>query len=175
MGFFPDSSIIPYSKALGFWRNWPPGTQRRAALAFVFMVVLTGGLAWAGLHAATKRTAQEADHALERHLRVAGMAQEIRLLESGRTEGLAGTPILIAVRQVSRDIGLEEKLTSVRPALQSAGRDGVQLYYERLDLPELIGLLEALQRSAGLKTSTLTLNRRLDNPGRADLQLVLFR
>jgi len=66
-------------------------------------------------------------------------------------------------------------LTSVRPALQSAGRDGVQLYYERLDLAELTGLLEALQRDAGLKTSSLTLNRRLDNTSRADLQVVLFR
>ncbi len=175
MSTFQNFFDTKQSKVLAFWQDWSPGTQRRLALLFVFLAIIAGLLTWAGLHAATRRTAEEADHVLQRHLRVAGMAQEILMLENGRGEALADTPILVAVRQLSRDIGLEEKLTSVRPALQSAGRDGVQLYYERLDLAELTGLLEALQRDAGLKTSSLTLNRRLDNTSRADLQVVLFR
>ncbi|HDQ40804.1 MAG TPA: hypothetical protein ENN39_07245 [Desulfonatronum sp.] len=170
-----DLSFILQSKVLSFWRDWSPGMQRRFALMFVILVGLTGLLAWTGLHEATRRAGEEASRALERHLRVAGMAQEIRMLERGTGEALAEMPILVAARQVSREIGLEEKLTSVRPALQSAGREGVQLYYERLDLGELVGLLEVMYRDAGLQTSSLTLNRRLDNPGRADLQLVLFR
>lgn len=163
------------SRGLVFWRDWPFGVQRRFAQGLVVCVAFLGLLVWVGLYQATQRAEAAAGQALERHLRVADMAQEVRMLESGRTESLAGTPMLIAARQISRDVGLDEKLTSVRPALQSAGRDGVQLYYERLSLTELIGLLEALHREAGLKTSSLTLNRRLDNPSRADLQLVLFR
>lgn len=162
-------------EAFSFWQDWPPGMQRRFAVAFVILAGLAGLLAWAGLHTATLRAGEEASQALERHARVAAMVQEIRMLEGAQGEFLAGTPILIAARQVSRNIGLEEKLASVRPALQTSGRDGVQLYYEKLNLIELMSLLEALQREAGLKTSTLTLNRRLDNPSHADLQLVLFR
>ncbi len=175
MSFADRLKEFSQSTAMRFWRNTSPGAQRRMALAGLLGAALLGSGLWAGLYAATTRTAQETEQSLERHLRVAGMVQEIRSLEGTRGQSLAGTPILIAARQVSRDIGLEEKLTSVRPALQSAGRDGVQLYFERLDLTELIALMESLQRVAGLKTSTLTFNRRLDNPGLADLQLVLFR
>lgn len=170
---FPGSLRVP--PGLVFWREWPFGLQRRFAQGLVVCMALFGLLVWAGLYQATQRAEAAAGQALERYLRVADMAQEIRMLEGGRTESLAGTPMLIAARQVSRDVGLEEKLTSVRPALQGAGRDGVQLYYERLSLTELIGLLEALHRETGLKTSSLSLSRRLDNPSRADLQLVLFR
>lgn len=168
-------STIAHSRSLAFWRDWSPGVQTRTAQAFVVLACVAGCLIWFALFNATRQTAQQAQHAWERHQRAAGLVREIRALEGARGDTLSGAPILIAARQVSRDIGLEEKLTSVRPALQSAGRDGVQLYYERLNLPELIGLLEAMQREAGLKTSTMTLNRRLDDPALADLQLVLFR
>jgi hypothetical protein len=132
-------------------------------------------LAWSWLHAATQQAEEQNRLALERHLRVSEMVQEIRGLEQGQEQPHVTAPILVAARQVSRDIGLEDKLVSVRPALQASGRDGVQLYYERLTLKELLALLENLGRDAGLQTSTLTFNRRLDNPSLADLQLVLFR
>lgn len=175
MSFWDRAAETMQSRAMRFWRNRSREAQLRIALVCLTGVLLLGATVWAGLYAATRRTAQEAELALERHMRVAGMVQEILNLENTRGRSLAGTPLLIAARQVSRDIGLEEKLTSVRPALQGAGRDGVQLYFERLDLAELVALVESLQREAGLQTSTLTFNRRLDNPGLADLQLVLFR
>lgn len=147
------------------------------------LTLLTAGSVWLWLHTATLRAAQSVQEAQDRHLQVADLVSEIHALE--RRAGLSGTisgetarlqaPILIAARQITRDIGLEDKLISVRPALQATGRDGVQLYYERLTLPDLLALLETLEREGGMQTSTMTFNRRLDDPSLADLQLVLFR
>lgn len=168
-------SSVVRTGSVAFWRDWSPGVQKRAAQAFVVLVGAAACLIWFGLFSATQRAADQANQAMERHQRADALVREIRQLERTQGDSLSGAPILVAARQVSRDMGLEEKLTSVRPALQSSGRDGVHLYFERLNLPELIGLLETMQREAGLKTSTLNLNRRLDDPGQADLQLVLFQ
>ncbi|GAB6059195.1 type II secretion system protein GspM [Desulfonatronum parangueonense] len=158
-----------------YWRDWPPERQRGALYLLMTLSVLIFFFLWIWLHAWTMRTEEQGQMALERHARVLEMVQEIRGLEREHGRPLADMPVLVAVRQVSRDIGLEDKLISVRPALQATGRDGVQLYYERLNLPDLLALLEALGHGAGLRTSTLTFNRRMDNPSLADLQLVLFR
>ncbi|WP_045220578.1 type II secretion system protein GspM [Desulfonatronum thioautotrophicum] len=158
-----------------FWRDWPPGRQRVALYLLLALTALGIVMIWAWLFTATLRAAERETRAMERHRQVSGLVTEIRGLE--RTTGPEQTnlPILLATRQLSRDIGLEEKLISVRPALQAAGRDGVQLYFERLTLPDLLSLLEALQRDGGLQTSTVTFNRRLDDPSLADMQLVLHR
>ncbi|SDB55595.1 Type II secretion system (T2SS), protein M [Desulfonatronum thiosulfatophilum] len=160
---------------VAYWRDWPPERQRGALYLLTTLIALIFFFLWFWLHAWTVRTEEQSRLALERHARVLEMVQEIRGTERKHDRPQATMPVLIAARQVSRDIGLEDKLTSVRPALQATGRDGVQLYYEQLNLPDLLALLEALSRDAGLRTSTLTFNRRMDNPSLADLQLVLFR
>ena len=157
------------------WRDCPPERRRNMLYLLTALTVLTFFLLWFWLHTRTVEMENQGRMAVERHARVQEMVQEIRMLEQAHGRPQAAMPALIAARQVSRDIGLEDKLISVRPAPQATGREGVQLYYERLNLPDLLALLEALSRDAGLRTSTLTFNRRMDNPALADLQLVLFR
>lgn len=167
------------ANTLAFWRDWPPGRQRRFVQLLLAASVLISLLCWHGLYAATQQAVEEAQASQKKHGRTAELVQRIRGLEQQHDQasgiGNDSAPVLVAVRQVSRDMGLEDKLASVRPALQAAGRDGVQLYYERLNLPELLALLEALQREAGMRTSSMTFNRRVDNDSLADLQLVLYR
>lgn len=164
---------------LAFWRDWPPGRQRRFVQLLLVAGVLISLLCWHGLYAATQQAEEEARAVQKKHQRTAELVQRIRGLEQQHDQAPGqprdGAPVLVAVRQVSRDMGLEDKLASVRPALQAAGRDGVRLYYERLNLPELLALLEALQREAGMRTSSMTFNRRVDDDSLADLQLVLYR
>ncbi|PTN32004.1 hypothetical protein [Desulfonatronum sp. SC1] len=160
---------------LTFWRDWPRGRQRGALCLLLALTVAGSVAAWFSLYAATQRAVLREETATELHQRVATLVAEIRDQERGPSLERANLPILVAARQLSRDIGLEDKLISVRPALQATGRDGVQLYYERLTLPDLLALLETLGRDGGLQTSTVTFNRRLDNPSLADLQLVLYR
>lgn len=163
------------SQNFSFWQDWPPGRQRAALYLLLALTASATFAAWFWLHAATLRAEEQGRTVRERYVDVSEMVQQIRSLEGGRIRMQTDAPVLIAARQVSRDIGLEDKLISVRPALQATGRDGVQLYYERLTLPDLLALLETLSRDAGLQTSNLTFNRRLDDPSLADLQLVLFR
>ena len=160
---------------LAFWRDWPLERQRWALYLLLALTVLAATAIWLWLHAATLRAAEREEAVMERHQKVSELVAAIRGLERGANAEQANLPILISARQISRDIGLEEKLVSVRPALQTTGRDGVQLYYERLTLPDLLALLEALNRESGLQSSTVTFNRRMDNPSLADLQMVLFR
>ncbi|TVQ97923.1 MAG: hypothetical protein EA399_11905 [Desulfovibrionales bacterium] len=162
-------------QAVTFWHDWPPGRQRAALCLLLALTALGVVTIWLWLLTATLRAAEREAAAMERHHQVSELATEIRGLERAAVPEQTNLPILLATRQISRDIGLEEKLISVRPALQAAGRDGVQLYFERLTLPDLLSLLEALQRDGGLHTSTLTFNRRLDNPSLADIQVVLHR
>ena len=160
---------------LAFWRDWPSGRRRGALYPLLALTAAGSMAAWLSLYAATQRSILREEAAMELHQHVSALVAEIRSLDRGPNPERANLPILVAARQLSRDIGLEDKLISVRPALQATGRDGVQLYYERLTLPDLLALLETLSRDGGLHTSTVTFNRRLDNPSLADLQLVLYR
>ncbi len=170
-----SSQRIFFPPSLAFWRDWPLH-RRRGALYLLLALTMAGSVAaWLSLYTATQRTVLREEAAMELHQQVSAFVAEIRGLERGPNPERANLPILVAARQLSRDIGLEDKLVSVRPALQATGRDGVQLYYERLTLPDLLALLETLSRDGGLQTSTMTFNRRLDNPSLADLQLVLYR
>ncbi|WP_051822405.1 hypothetical protein [Desulfonatronum thiodismutans] len=170
-----SSQRISFPSSPAFWQDWPPH-RRRGALYLLLTLTVAGSLAaWFSLYAATQRAVLREEAAMELHQQVSALVAEIRGLERVPNLERANLPILVAARQISRDIGLEDKLISVRPALQATGRDGVQLYYERLTLPDLLALLETLSRDGGLQTSTVTFNRRLDNPSLADLQLVLYR
>lgn len=174
--FRHESRVRRQLQFLAFWRDWPLERQRGALYLLLILTVLTTTTAWFWLYAATQRAAEREAAAMEQHQRVSTLVAEILGRERGAgPEEQANLPILIVARQISRDIGLEEKLISVRPALQTTGRDGVQLYYEQLTLPDLLALLEALNRDSGLQVSTVTFNRRMDNPSLADLQMVLFR
>lgn len=107
--------------------------------------------------------------------RIAPVVNEILAAEAQRPQGIEALAPLAAAQKVTRDLGLEAHLTSVRPSQLSGGQESVTLVYESLDLPKFIGLLQALQQKGGLAIFSAALTRRLDDRELADLQLVLAK
>ena len=126
------------------------------------------------LAGSAKSASSELESLAARQLQVKPMIDEILRLKAqkGALAGLAPMP---ATQQVIRELGLEPKLSSIRPTQIGGGGDGVQVMLERFNLPETVKLLESLDTRGGLKIISFSLSHRLDAPKLADLQLVLGR
>ena len=107
--------------------------------------------------------------------RITPLVNEVLATEAQRPQDIETLAPLAAAQKVTRDLGLEAHLTSVRPSQLSGGQESVTLVYESLDLPKLIGLLQGLQQKGGLALFSAALTRRLDDRELADLQLVLAK
>ena len=159
---------------LYFWQNWPVGRRRQYfrlsmliwlglwCLLFVLTTYLTDG------------ARKSVSAAQSRYERIVPLIAEIKTLEARKSDLTDMTP-LAAAQQVSRDLKLEKKLASIRPTQLTGNQEGVQLLFERLDLDEFLSLLDTLQEKGRLKIVSSLINHRMDQPDRADLQLVLAR
>lgn len=159
---------------LPFMQDWPPRRRRR----FLQGVTLAVGGAWAVcflvLTTMTDAAAERTKAVQQRYDRVAPLVEEAVTLQA-RKGTLASMKPLAAAQQVSRDLKLDSRLASLRPAQLAGGQEGVQLFFESLDLAQLYDLLEAIQDRSGLKVFSMNFTRRMDVPDRADIQLVLVR
>lgn len=159
---------------LYIWRLWPVNKRKRyfqlaaLAVAGIWAVVF---LIFSGITAGAKSdlVAQQA-----KYERVSPLVQKILALES-QAGDLATLSPLAAVQQAGRDLGLEDRLVSIKPTQLVGGQEGVQLMFESLNLQELMDLLHTLNVKGRLKVLSCMLNHRLDNPQLADIRLVLVR
>ena len=159
---------------LSFLHELPAGKRKQTFL--LFFVLWTSLLLsiWI-LMSNSVRGVKEHIQALERELeRVSPVAEEVLRMES-QLAALAGLSPLAAAQQVTRDLKLESHLSTIRPSKLGGGREGVQMIFEALNLPQLTDLLKNLKTRGGLKVVSATISRRLDSPKLADLQLILVR
>lgn len=105
--------------------------------------------------------------------KITPLVRELEGLGAERDNSFSGIGPQAAAQKVTRELGLEDRLASLRPSQLVGGQEGVQLLYESLDLNQLIRLLEQLKSKGGLSVLSVVVNHRLDQPERADLQLVL--
>jgi hypothetical protein len=143
-----------------------------AAAAVAALVCLAAFLALSGMTAEARK---DADRLAGRLAKVAPLVEELETLQGAEDESLAPMEPLAAAQQISRDLGLAAKLSSVRPINVTGERTGVQVYYESLNLDQLVELLRTLKSRGGLKIVSFALNRRMDDPELANLQMVLGR
>lgn len=111
----------------------------------------------------------------QRHNQIIPLVREIKALQSTAGQSLRPMEPLAASQQISRDLRLEANLASVRPVNLVGEKEGVQVFFESLDLDQLVDLLISLESRGGLQVYSYSLSRRMDKPQLADLQMVLTR
>ena len=159
---------------LSFLLELPAGKRKKVfllgfllwtGLLLIIWLLLSGSVGGAKARIAT----------LEKRLQsVSPIAEETLRMES-ELAALAGLSPLAAAQQVTRDLKLESHLSTIRPSKLGGNREGVQMIFEALNLPQLLDLLKNLKGRGGLKVVSANLSRRLDKSKRADLQLILVR
>jgi len=157
------------------WQTRPAGEKKRILMFIILMAALFPMVTWSWINSSISRTIEEAVQIIDRYERALPLAVEVMAAESSRNEEAQGVSSLAAVQQITRQMGLEDRLTSIRPSRALQGRDGVQIYMENINLLELLQLFESFKEQAGLQVVSGNLNKRLDNPKRMDLSLVLTR
>ncbi|MDY7000881.1 MAG: hypothetical protein SVS15_03755 [Thermodesulfobacteriota bacterium] len=159
---------------LSFLHELPAGKRKKAfllgfslwtGLLLIIWLLLSGSVGGAKARIATLE---------KRFQSVSPIAEETLRMES-QLAALAGLSPLAAAQQVTRDLKLESRLSTIRPNKLGGDREGVQMIFEALNLPQLLDLLKNLKGRGGLKVVSATLSRRLDASKRADLQLILVR
>ncbi len=157
-----------------FWQDLTM-SQRRLMFhiaSLLLLVVLAG--TWVGLHLSTQSAREQTQRLKQSYTQAVPMVEQALNLQSSKGD-LAGMAPMPAAQQVIRELGLENRLASIRPTQLSGGGQGVQMVMEAVNLPEFIKLMQNLGKRGGLSVLTFAMSRRLDNNQLADLKLVLGR
>lgn len=159
---------------LYFWQNWPVKRQK----SFFQLMVL----AWAALlvlicfsvSMSGEKSLDRAERMKKSYEKAAPLVAEYMSLKGNRG-ALTDMGPMATAQQITRDLGLEKKLSSVRPMDLDAGSQGVQLIFDGLDLPQILAFMKEIKIKGGLKVLTFSLTHKLDNDRLANLQMVLTR
>lgn len=130
---------------------------------------------WNWISAVTQNTREQTEEVRLRYERALPLAHQVmagNLISHGEAASMSA---LASVQLIARQAGLEEKLTSIRPARTAQGREGVQIFMESLNLPELLLVIQGFRNQANLEIISGSLNRRMDNPGVMDLNFTMSR
>ncbi len=158
---------------LAAWQTRPEGEKKRIRMLMVFLAALLPLVTWSWINSSATQVRQDTEQVMSRYERALPLATEVQAAASAHTEKMTGISALAATQQIAREMGIEDRLTSIRPSRALQGREGVQIYLEDLNLPEILQLFDRIEHQAGLQIVTANLNKRPDNPKRADLMLVL--
>ncbi|MBI9112660.1 type II secretion system protein GspM [Maridesulfovibrio ferrireducens] len=157
------------------WQDWPAEKQKLffaalvAALAFVFFMI------WSGLHESQLSAGRIVLQSKLQYSKTVPLVEQLKAGEASRGALIDREP-MTAAQQVARDLGLDNRLTSIRPLQAgSSSGEGVQVVLEALNLPEVVSLMRDFNVRGGLKVTSFTINHRLDSPDLADVQIILVR
>lgn len=171
------AGIIPHIREkialLMAWHTRSQAEQKRIAAFVLVLSVLVPLFVWSWLNVAVSQARTEREEIISRYERALPLTADISSpSESSDTKGDQISPLALA-QKVMRDAGLDNRLASIRPAQELQGRDGVQLYLENMNLPELLHLFSGVQQQSGLHIVSCDLKRRMDNSRRMDARLIL--
>ncbi|MFN2267603.1 MAG: type II secretion system protein GspM, partial [Desulfonatronovibrio sp.] len=150
------------------WQSRSVHDQKRIALLLIFLTVLLPLSVWIWINSAIQQNLAEKDQIISRYEKAAPLAELIKDAKPDKNN-LQGLSPLAATQQVVRDMGIEAKMTSIRPARALQGLNGVQIHIQDLDLPQLLHFFTNLKTQAGIQLISGNLNKRADNPARMDL------
>ncbi len=157
------------------WQDWPAEKQKLFFAALVAAWALVLFMIWSGLHESQLSAGRVAMQSKQNYSKTVPLVEQLKAGESSRGALVDREP-MTAAQQVIRDLGLDTRLTSLRP-LQAGSNtgQGVQVILEALNLPEIVFLMRDFNVRGGLRVSTFTINHRLDTPDLADVQIILVR
>ncbi|WP_432734439.1 type II secretion system protein GspM [Maridesulfovibrio sp. FT414] len=157
------------------WQDWPAEKQKLFFAALVAGWALLLFMVWSGLHESQDKAQRAVIASRQNYARTVPLVEELKAGESSRGALIDREP-MTAAQQVIRDLGLDSRLSSLRP-LQAGinSSQGVQVILESINLPELVALLRDFDVRGGLKVTSFNINHRLDSPELADVQVILSR
>lgn len=157
------------------WQDWPAEKQKLFFAALVAVWALVLFMVWSGFHEAQSRDTRIALASKEKYGRTVPLVERLKAGEASRGALVDREP-MAAAQQVIRDLGLDSRLSSLRP-LQAGinSSQGVQVILESINLPELVGMLRDFNVRGGLKVTNFNISHRLDAPELADVQIILSR
>lgn len=157
------------------WQDWPADKQKLFFASLVAGWALILFMIWSGLNDSQSRAERIVLSSKQQYAKVVPLVEQLKAGESSRGALVDREP-MAAAQQVIRDLGLDTRLTSLRP-LQGDGSSGqgVQVLLESLNLPELVALLRDFKVRGALKVNNFNVNHRLDAPELADVQIILVR
>ncbi len=144
-------------------------------MLFLILAAVGPLLIWMGISSASDRAGEDTERIISRYERALPLAEKIQADQSGQEQSETHRSSLAAAQGVIRDIELEERLASVSPSRSLSDREGVEMYLQGLNLPEILHLFQSLDSAAGLKIVNCNLNRSQNNPQRMDVSLSLTR
>ncbi|WP_045210747.1 hypothetical protein [Desulfonatronovibrio magnus] len=162
---------------MNFSRVMSPAQQKRAAWMLMGLSFLLPLLIWSWIDSASQSSQERKEQVVYQYNRALPLTAGLEAQLSGdrSTDRYRNVSPFAAVQQAVRDINLEPNLTSVRPASTPGGREGVRILVENLNLPQMISLFDSFQNQAGLELVSGNINKRVDNPQRVDITLLLTR
>ncbi len=157
------------------WQDWPAEKQKLFFAALVAGWALILFMIWSGLHESQTKAMRTVLTAKQKYSKTVPLVEELKAGESSRGALIDREP-MTAAQQVIRDLGLDSRLSSLRP-LQAGinSAQGVQVILESINLPELVALLRDFNVRGGLNVTNFNINHRLDSPELADVQVILSR
>jgi hypothetical protein len=161
--------------ALLAWSSRPYAERLRIAIFSLLLSIILPGFLWSWLHNGISTTRAETQRIQSQYEKALPLAKTIVSQKQTPAASSKNISALAAAQQVTRHLGLEDNLASIRPTQDVPGRDGVRLYLTGLNLTELVHLFANLDKRAGLYTLSCELTRRMDNARRVDLELVVAK
>lgn len=157
------------------WQDWPAEKQKLFFAALVAGWALLFFVIWSGFNESQSKAERIMLSSKQKYAKVVPLVEELKSGESSRGALVDREP-MTAAQQVIRDLGLDSRLSSLRPLQAGANTsEGVQVILESLNLPELVALLRDFNVRGALKVTNFNINHRLDSPELADVQIILVR
>ena len=157
------------------WQDWPADKQKLFFTALVAGWALVLFMVWSGFAESQSKAERITISSKQKYAKVIPLVEQLKAGESSRGALVDREP-MTAAQQVIRDLGLDSRLTSLRPLQAGANSgQGVQVLLESLNLPELVALMRDFNVRGALKVTNFNINHRLDSPELADVQIILVR
>ncbi|HAS88102.1 MAG TPA: hypothetical protein DCS48_02180 [Desulfovibrio sp.] len=157
------------------WQDWPAERQKMFFAALVAGWALILFMVWSGFAESQSKAERITLSSKQKYSKVVPLVEQLKAGEVSRGALVDREP-MTAAQQVIRDLGLDSRLTSLRPLQAGANSgQGVQVLLESLNLPEVVALLRDFKARGALKVSNFNINHRLDSPELADVQIILVR
>ena len=162
------------TKRRHFWSHWPHASQQRFFRLAQLGTITCSLAVLVGLRLFTAAAEETVAQAMEQHARVVPIVTEIRTLRAQKGELVDLSP-KDAARTLVDELGLDERLDSLRLTELAQDDIGASIEMSGLTLTQITDLLSALRDRANLQTPEFAVSRNPDDPRLADLRMVVAR
>ena len=157
-----------------FWSHWPTHSQQRFFKLMLMGTVLLTLSITIGFRILGGTMAERINDARDLYGQVVIIVEDIRSLRAEKGE-FAHLPVEQATQALINDLGIGEKILSMRTSPLENNTDGVQVTFQGLSMNQLTAFMKGLRDQASLQTPKYVLTRNEDEPRLADLHVVLAR